>query len=184
MRHEPARAMHESSEDAQTSVTRVTGKVDAVSGWARRLTAELESVLLDTLGLAPTIEWHLHHWRKSTGIAGELALNNSAGFDLQEQIAASIFHIYSEALSNVARHAKARRVAIALTITPHEVALVVRDNGIGIGLGLGEQDSRSSRGGIAGMRARAQSHQGLCEFSGASNAGTIVTVNLPIGKAS
>ena len=182
MRHEPARAMHESSEDAQTSVTRVTGKVDAVSGWARRLTAELESVLLDTLGLAPTIEWHLYHWQKSTGIACELALNNSAGFDLPEQIAATIFHIYSEALSNVARHAKARRVAIALTITPYEVALVVRDNGIG--LGLGEQVSRSSRGGIAGMRARARSHKGLCEFAGAPNAGTVVTVNLPIGKAS
>ena len=180
MRHEPARAMHESSEDAQTSVTKMTGKVDAGGGGARRLSPELESVLLDTLGLAPTIEWHLYHWQKSTGIAGELALNNSAGFDLQEQIAASIFHIYSEALSNVARHAKARRVAIVLTSTPHEVALMVRDNSIG----LVEQVSRSSRGGIAGMRARAQSHQGLCEFSGASNAGTIVTVNLPIGEAS
>lgn len=182
MRHEPARAMHESSEDAQTSVTKVTGKVDAVSGWTRQLTAELESVLLDTLGLAPTIEWHLHHWQKSTGIAGELALNNSAGFDLPEQIAATIFDIYSEALSNVACHAMARRVAIALTITPHEVALVVRDNGIGIG--LGEQDSRSSRGGIAGMRARAQSHKGLCEFAGAPNAGTVVTVSLPILEVS
>jgi signal transduction histidine kinase len=180
MRHEPARAMHESSEDAQTSVTKVTGKVDAVSGWARRHTAELESVLLDTLGLAATIEWHLHRWQKCTGIACKLALNNSGGFDLSEQIAATIFHIYSEALSNVVRHARAGRVAIALTISPREVALTVRDNGIG----LGEQASRSSRGGIAGMRARAQSHQGLCEFSGASNAGTIVTVNLPIGEAS
>jgi signal transduction histidine kinase len=180
MRNEPARAMHESSQDAQTSVTNMTAKVDAAGGWARRLSVELESVLLDTLGLSPTIEWHLHHWEKRTGIAGELALNNSAGFDLPEQIAASIFHIYGEALSNVARHAKARRVAIALTITPHEVALVVRDNGIG----LGEQDSGSSRGGIAGMRARAQSHKGLCEFAGAPNAGTVVTVNLPIGEAS
>jgi signal transduction histidine kinase len=180
MRHEPARAMHESSEDAQTSVTKVTAKVDAAGGGARRLSAELESVLLDTLGLAPTIEWHLHHWQKRTGIACELALNNSAGFDLQEQIAASIFHIYSEALSNVARHAKARRVAIALTITPRDVALVVRDNGIG----LGEQGYCASRGGIAGMRARAQSHKGLCEFAGAPNAGTVVTVSLPISEAS
>ena len=172
--------MHESSEYAQTSVTKMTGKVDAGGGGARRLSPELESVLLDTLGLAPTIEWHMHHWQKRTGIACELALNNSAGFDLPEQIAATIFHIYSEALSNVARHAKARRVAIVLTITPYEVALTVRDNGIG----LGEQDSRSSRGGIAGMRARAKSNKGLCEFAGAPNAGTIVTVNLPIGEAS
>ena len=56
----------------------------------------------------------------------------------------------------------------------------MRDNGIG----LREQDSRSRQGGIASMRARAQSHKGLCEFAGAPNAGTVVTVNLPIGKAS
>jgi signal transduction histidine kinase len=53
--------------------------------------------------------------------------------------------------SNVARHAGASRVAIALTITPHEVTVVVRDNGIG----LGAEASRSSGDGIAGMRARA-----------------------------
>jgi signal transduction histidine kinase len=180
MRHEPARAMRESSEDAQSSVTRVTGKVDAVSGWARRLTAELESVLLDTLGLAATIEWHLHRWQKGTGIACGLAVSNAAGFDLPEEYAASIFHIYNEALSNVVRHARAGRVAVALTITPHKVTLVVRDYGIG----LGQQVSSSGRGGIAGMRTRAQSHKGLCEFTGAASAGTTVTANLPIAQAS
>jgi len=180
MRHEPSRAMHESSEDAQTSVTRVTGKVDPVSGWARRLTAELESVLLDTLGLAAAIEWYLRGWQKYTGIASELAVSNAAGFDLPEEYAASIFHIYSEALSNVVRHARARRIAVALTITPHKVTLVVRDYGIG----LGHQASSSSRGGIAGMRARAQSHKGLCEFAGTSSAGTTVTASLPIAQAS
>jgi signal transduction histidine kinase len=101
-------------------------------------------------------------------------------FDLPEEYAASIFHIYSEALSNVMRHARARRIAVALTITPHEVGLVVRDNGIGIS----EQDSHSSRGGNAGMRARAQSHKGLCEFAGTSSAGTTVTASLPIAQAS
>ena len=178
MRHEPARAMRESSEDAQPSVTGVTGEVDAGGRWARRLTAGLESVLLDTLGLAATIEWHLHRWQKCTGIACELAVSNEAGFDLPEEYAATIFHIYSEALSNVVRHSLAGRIAVALIITPHKVTLVVRDNGIG----LGEQ--ASSRGSIAGMRARAQSHKGLCEFAGAPNAGTTVTANLPIAQAS
>ena len=165
----------------------VNGKVDAASGpfqrasgWARRLTAELGSVLLDTLGLAATIEWHLHRCQKRSGIPYELAVNNAAGFDLPEEYAATIFDIYSEALSNVARHARASRVAIALAMTPHEVTLVVRDNGIG----LGEEASRSSRGGIAGMRARAQSHQGLCELAGARNVGTTVTASLPIARAS
>ena len=179
MRHELAHATQESSEGAQPSVTRVTGRVDTPSGWARRLTTELESVLLDTLGLAAAIEWHLHGWQKFTGIASELAVSNAAGFDLPEEYAASIFHIYSEALSNVVRHARARRIAVALTITPHKVTLVVRDYGIG----LGQQASSSRRGGIAEMRARAKSHKGLCEFAGTSSAGTTVTASLPIARA-
>jgi signal transduction histidine kinase len=202
MRQHPARAMYHKIEDALTSITmqlrsaiyadvntpsRVNGKVNGASGplrrasgWARQVATELGSVLLDTLGLAATIDWHLHQVQKCTGILYELAVNNAAGFDLPEEHTATIFDVYSEALSNVARHAGASRVAIALTITPHEVTLVVRDNGIG----LGEEASRSSRGGIAGMRARAQSHKGLCEFAGARNAGTTVTVSLPIARAS
>lgn len=163
-------------------------KVDAASdhfqparGWLRQqLTAELGSVLLDTLGLAAAIEWHLHRCRKCTGILYKLEVNNTAGFDLSEEHAAATFDIYSEALSNAARHAAASQVAVALTITPQKVILMVHDNGIG----LGEQASRSSRGGIAGMRARARSFDGLCEVAGVRDAGTTVTVSLPIARVS
>ena len=164
----------------------LNGKVDAArepvqqeGSGAWRVTPALGMVLLDTLGLEASIEWHLHRCLKVTGIPFELAVNNAAGFDLSEDYAATIFDIYSEALSNVARHADADHVAVALTITPQKVTLVVRDNG----LGLGEGASRSKRGGIAGMRARAQSHDGVCEFAGARNAGTTVTVSLPIRRA-
>jgi hypothetical protein len=53
MHHEPARAKHEQSDGAQTTVTKVTGKVDTVSGWTRRLTAELESVCLTASSAIP-----------------------------------------------------------------------------------------------------------------------------------
>ena len=92
---------------------------------------ELGSVLLDTLGLAETIEWHARRFQKRTGIPCELTVSNAAGFGLPEDYAAAMFDIYSDALRSVARLAGARRVAIALTITPREVAVVVRDNGTG-----------------------------------------------------
>lgn len=198
MRQHPARAMYDQIEETLTSITmqlrsaiqsdvtlppRVNGKVNGASGslrrasgWARQVTTELGSVLLYTLGLAATIEWHLHQFQKCTGIVYELTVNHAAGFDLPDDRAAAIFDIYSEALSNVARHSGASRVNIALTITPHEVTLVVTDNGAG----LGEETSRSNRGGIAHMRGHAQSHKGQCEFAGARNAGTSVTASLPI----
>jgi len=163
--------------------SRGEGKVSAplrrASGWARNVEAELGSLLLDTLGLAATIEWHLQQFQKCTGIPYELTVTNAAHVDLPEEYAATIFDLYSEALSNVARHTEANEVAIALTIAPRDVTLVVRDNGTG----LGEEAFRSRQDSIALMRARAQSHDGLCEFAGAPNAGTTVKVSLPIAPA-
>jgi signal transduction histidine kinase len=100
---------------------------DRVEGWARRISAELCAVLLDTVGLAAAVEWHVRRFQKSTGIRYELQVNDAAGFELPEDCAATVFDVYSEALSSMARHTHASRIAIALTITPREVTMLVRD---------------------------------------------------------
>lgn len=189
MRSHPARAMYDQLEDGLISITRqLRSAIEAdvrmprlngkTVSWARQVSAELSSVLLDTLGLAATIEWHVRQFQKCTGVLYELTVNDAAAFDLPEDYAATIFDIYSEALSNVARHAGASRVVIALTITPHEVTMIVRDNGIGLG-----REAVAGAGGLAVIRARSQAYRGLCEVAGARNAGTTVTVSLPIPQA-
>jgi signal transduction histidine kinase len=198
MRQHPAQALYDQVEDTLTSLTmqlrsaiqadastatRVNGNVNGASGrmhrasgWARKVATELGSVLLDTLGLATTIEWHLHQFQKCTGTRYELTVSNAAGFDPPEEHAAAIFEIYSEALSNVARHSGASRVTIVLTITPHEVSLVVADDGIG----PGNKVSASNAGGIADMRARSHAFKGSCEVTAARNGGTAVAASLPM----
>ena len=101
------------------------------NGNARRISTELGAVLLDTLGLAAAIEWHARWLQRCTGVRCELTVSDAAGIDLPEACAATIFGIYGETLSNVARHPGASRVAIALTITARQVTMVVRDNGSG-----------------------------------------------------
>jgi two-component system sensor histidine kinase UhpB len=142
---------------------------------ARQITVDIGSVLLGSLGLAATIEWHVRQFQKSTGVPCNLTVVENAGIDLPEYYAGTIFDIYSEAMSNIARHAKATRVAVTLSIAGREVALVVRDDGIG----LATDASRSSNGGIGGMRARAKALKGFCDVAGVHNGGTIVTVSLP-----
>src|SRR5205085_3656743 len=128
------------------------------------------------LGVAATIEWHVRQFQKCTGLLYELTVTDAAAFDLPEDYAATMFDIYNEALSNVARHAGASRVAIALTITPHEVTMVVRDNGIG----FADAPPAAQVGGLATIRARARTYKGSCEVASARRAGTAVTVSLPI----
>ena len=183
--------MYEELEDALSSITmqlrsaiqadtrRVNGSGDRLHGdskWTRQITAELGSILLGRLGLAATIEWHARQFQKCTGIPCELTINDAAGFELPEEYATSVFDVYNEALSNVARHAAANRVAIVLTITPNEVTMAVRDDGIGLAPGAAD----ASLGGIAGIRARAETHNGVCRVAGTRDLGTTVTVSLPI----
>jgi two-component system sensor histidine kinase UhpB len=159
------------SNDAKHSVGRA-------SDWVWQVGAEHGSAMLSTIGLAATIEWHLGEFRKSTGIVCGLTVNAAEGFDLPAPYAEAIFEMYGEAMSNVARPARASRVAIGLTVTPQEVSLVMRDNGIGIR----DRDSRSGQG-IARMRALADRHNGLCAISGIpKGGGTTVIFSLPISQ--
>lgn len=198
MRQHPVRTMYDQVEGILSSMTmqlrsaiyadvnmpsRVNGKAKVAgdplrhtNGWARHVAAELGALLLETLGLAATLEWHLHQFQKCTGILYELTVSNAASVDLPEEYAATIFDLYSEALSNVARHTEAKRVAVALTVTPDEVSLVVSDNGIVVG----EEAARSRQDSIARMRARAQSHEGLCEFADGPRTDSTVRISLPI----
>ena len=190
MRNHPARGMYDQLEDTLTSMTmqlRSAIVADArppqasgrARGWARQISAELASVLIDTLGLAATIEWHVRQYQKCTAILCELTVSSVASFDLPGDYAATIYDIYNEALSNVARHAGASRVSIGLTVTPHEVTMVVSDNGIG----LRNETPAPGVSGMAAIRARSRAHAGSCQFVGARNAGTTVTVSLPIAQA-
>jgi two-component system sensor histidine kinase UhpB len=138
-----------------------------------------DAVLLDTLGLAGTVEWHLRQFRKCTGIRYGLAISDVAGFEPPEGQAGTIFYVCCEALSNVARHAGASLVVVELTIARHEVAVTVRDNGIG----LAHAAPAARNGGIAAMRARSLAHRGSCEISGTQQSGTAVAVRLPIPQA-
>lgn len=89
----------------------------------REISAELGSVVLDTLGLTAAIEWRARQFQKHTGVVCELTVDPAAPTGLPEDYAATIFEFYNEALRNVARHAMASRVAIALTITPRDVTV-------------------------------------------------------------
>jgi two-component system, NarL family, sensor histidine kinase UhpB len=90
---------------------------------ARQISAELGAVLLDTLGLTAAIEWRARQFQKLTGVFCKLTVDPAAPVGLPEDYAATIFDFYNQALSNVARHAMASRVAIALTITPRDVTV-------------------------------------------------------------
>lgn len=93
------------------------------TNYPRQISAELGSFVLDTLGLSAALEWRTRQFQKLTGVSCKLTLDPAVPVAMPELYAETIFDFYNEALKNVAQHAMASRVAIALTITPRDVTV-------------------------------------------------------------
>ena len=111
----------ELAERVQSAVTRIDGTIDTV----RRIATELRPSVLDHLGLVAAVEWQAQEFEKRTGITVRLELS-SAHPAVDDARATTVFRILQESLTNVARHAGASQVDIALALGPDAVTLSSR----------------------------------------------------------
>ena len=90
-----------------------------------------------------------------------------------ELITAEVAAVAREALSNVARHARARRVDVSVTNSATGITLVVADDGVGI------PSSHRLGSGLLNMNDRAERLGGTCSVASVDGAGTTVTWHVP-----
>jgi len=163
----------ELAERVQSAVTRIDGTIDTV----RRIATELRPSVLDHLGLVAAVEWQAQEFEKRTGITVRLELS-SAHPAVDDARATTVFRILQESLTNVARHAGAGHVDIALALGPKAVTLRVSDDGRGIS----EAERTALRSlGLVGIRERAIACGGECTVEGRPGQGTIVFARIPLG---
>ena len=140
--------------------------------------SELRPPMLDDHGLAAALDWHARNFSRRTGIA--VAVRGSEPTvrpALQVEIA--LFRIAQEALNNVAKHARAHRVEIALYHANGECVMSVQDDGIGFD-GVQDASDRPKPGlGIVTMRERAQAVGGRFIVQALPGRGTQLTVRVP-----
>lgn len=142
----------------------------------RAICADLRPAVLDDFGLIAAMEWQAREFQRRTQIACRLRRPSKLP-PLPGEQATAIFRILQESLTNVARHARARHVRLALTASNGRIQLEVRDDGVGIGAA----DSSGPRAmGLAGMRERAARWGGRLRVSGQPGAGTRVIVRMPV----
>jgi two-component system, NarL family, sensor histidine kinase UhpB len=140
-----------------------------------RLATDLRPPLLDQLGLRAAIRALARDFETRTGVRTHVEV--AAPDDpLDASLTTTAYRILQEALTNVARHAGASRVDIALRVTPRDVTLEVRDDGCGIS--AQELESRNALG-LLGMRERARSCGGDVHVIGTPGQGTIVRAAFP-----
>jgi PAS domain S-box-containing protein len=154
----------------------MSGMTDQIIDQVRRISTELRPGVLDDLGLVAAIEWLTHEFAARTGVTCVFASNVPEG-RFERNVSTVVFRILQEALTNVARHAEASRVAVRLDQDNAQLRLEVNDNGRGISQ---EAISDPKSLGLLGIRERARRLGGTITLSGTRDLGTLVAVEIPL----
>jgi PAS domain S-box-containing protein len=160
-------------ERTRSMIQLVDGTVESV----RRTATALRPRILDDLGLAAAMEWQAADFQKNTNIRCELATSLGSSAPAPD-IATAVFRIVQEALTNVARHARARHVRIALSQDDGHLLVEVTDDGIGI---TSAERSHPGSLGLLGMKERARLLGGELVVQSANGRGTTVSARVPVG---
>ncbi len=147
--------------------------VNRTLGSMRQLSQLLRPAVLDTLGLLPSLDALLKTFAASHGIATSLTADGLPE-RLPAEIETALYRVAQEALTNVARHARARRVRVALAALSGELRLEVEDDGVG----LPANGAGAIGTGLVGIRERVRALGG--QLTVTSRRGVHLSVQVPL----
>ncbi len=164
-------------ETMREAVTHIEREIENL----RSIITELRPAALDELGLRTAIEALLDRHREHSGvqIEGELELPVSAtGEDrLDDDLETAVYRLAQEALTNVAKHARASTVRVAVREHEGELSIEVQDDGTGFDI------STTSDGfGLAGMHERVSLAGGTLTVESGEQ-GTLLRARLPARRS-
>jgi two-component system, NarL family, sensor histidine kinase UhpB len=144
----------------------------------RVISNEMRPTSLDLLGLEVALRQLLERFGARHGLGATVDSHGEAR-PIVEAMAMQIYRIVQEALTNIARHAKATQIHLALTYRGDSLLLRLADNGCGIDA----VPRRPGSIGLFSMAERASEIGATLEVSGRPEGGTEVTLELAIPTA-
>jgi len=133
-----------------------------------RLARGLHPSILDDVGLAAAVTRRVQELAQLHGVAVDVRIEGIDAEPLPPLLQTTVYRVLQEALTNVARHARARSVSVRLVRDQATVELRVQDDGIGF------EPGDDGRLGLRGMRERAELLGGSVEVESQLGAGTTI----------
>jgi signal transduction histidine kinase len=170
--------MRRDRDDAE-SIALVNGAIARM----RDLAHDLRPPMLDELGLAASLRWYVEREARRAGLEFHLALappeqRPPPGVEIAS------FRVAQEALTNVVRHAHARRVDIELCVVEGDLELLVRDDGAGFDVGGAQHRARRGESqGLLNMQERVALAGGEMKIDSVPGRGALVRARFPLGGA-
>jgi signal transduction histidine kinase len=163
---------------ARARLAEVRRPLEEIEKQLRRLSHELRPTVLDDLGLVPALEYLAQGVSERGG--PEIRVEGGGGPRLPEAIETALYRVVQEALSNVVRHAAARRVRVILETGPQAIGCRIADDGKGFDVPA--VLSRKGRVGLGliGMRERINALGGTFAIDCVPGQGTEINIAIPL----
>jgi PAS domain S-box-containing protein len=171
--------LFESSLREHFAITELTGKLKDIGIQVGRLSHQLHSSELEYLGLGIAITSLCREFSEQYPITVECSCTDLPA-ELDNDVALGLLRVTQEALHNIAKHSQAENVQVELTGTPNELALLIRDDGVGFEM----NKSRTAVGmGLISMRERMLLVGGAFDISSNPRQGTTIVARAPVACA-
>jgi signal transduction histidine kinase len=161
------------AEEFQARLDQGKALLDQALQAARDIAMGLRPSMLDDLGLEAALQWQIRDFCRRHDIPVNLTVNAQLE-DLPDQHKTNLYRIVQEALTNCARHSKAKAIIISIRQFESELLVSVSDDGIGLA-------PRAHGGGLGliGIQERARELGGSIVIDSAPEQGTRLTVSIP-----
>ena len=167
----------EAPSEAQAKIERAIESLNLTIRDIRNFIFGLQPEPFDQAGLVDALAAMAEEFRVNTMVEIGLDVTGSSDVELSADATLQLLHLTREALSNVARHARAGRAEVRLDVGDTVLEIAVVDDGVGF-------DPTARRGpghmGISNMRARAAELDAEFLVESAAGRGTRVLVRVPI----
>ncbi len=165
--------------ETQDSLRQICEQVADAIKQTRDLTFELSPSTLYTFGLKAAVEELAEQFSECESFACRVECAEER-MPLAEQVEAMLYRAIRELLVNVAKHAGAGRVVIALTHDERNVTITVRDDGKGFDTAVLNGHSRECGFGLFSVRERLTRIGGKFSVESTTGRGTKITLTVPL----
>jgi two-component system, NarL family, sensor histidine kinase DegS len=146
----------------------------------RRFIFDLRPMILDDLGLIPTLRRYIKDFKDKNKLEVNLDIGGPE-LRLPNHIEVAAFRIIQEALSNVAKHANATQVNIRLEIAEKRLSMIIEDDGNGFDVSILNDERKMEQAlGIASMGQRMEMLSGTLDLASTPGRGTRIAAFIPL----
>lgn len=162
-------------EDINSKFEQISKLIDNTITTTRKIMTGLRPEVLELLGFKESAQLYILEFTERYQIDCTFE-STATDINIDSQQSIALFRILQEALTNIAKHAKATEVEVSLTITDNKLIMKISDNGIGFDK---HKKMRSDSYGLIGMKERVYLLDGKLSITGQPGQGTILLIEMP-----